>query len=277
MTPFGSLQPNARTLQPGAAPTVRSRWIAGAFGISAVLACVAAVPSFARSPGAAPPKRTDSGSVQRWHSPDVTISIDSSVNAIGPGAREAVQRSFGTWLTSGANLPALTFDQSDEPVELFEPDGKNSVVFADIDVKGHKKDLALTISFVDAETGEIREGDIVINTRHTFATGDSVDGCKGTYDLESVVTHEVGHLFGLAEDLDDSDTTMYFVTNSCSTKKRMLKEPDRESMTLLYSTPIETADEPKAGCALGGGAPRMGSFALLVCAALALVARRARS
>jgi hypothetical protein len=115
------------------------------------------------------PKTTPSGKLQRWHRSQVTVTIDDSINEIGPGAREAVMTSFGAWLATNEKLPALVFDSARGIKLTRELDGINSVIYAPIDIEGHENDLAVTIGYWNSQSGEIVEVDIVVNSNHPFA------------------------------------------------------------------------------------------------------------
>jgi hypothetical protein len=133
-----------------------------------------------------------------------------------------------------------------------------------IDIEGHTNDLAITITFSDAESGEILESDIVVNANKSFAdlapdgapeamTSCSArsDGsaCKSTYDLASVLTHEVGHFFGLDEDTSTPSATMFGCTNQCETHKRDLSDDDQRAIRALYPEGSLESEEPRAsGC-----------------------------
>jgi hypothetical protein len=99
--------------------------------------------------------------------------------------------------------------------------------------------------FYDSETGEIVEADIVINPHPTGADGTllqfSTDGTPGTYDLESTLMHEIGHLLGL----DHSNiigSTMQAHQGVNGTYKlpafteRTLSEDDRTRVLSLYGS-----------------------------------------
>lgn len=256
--------------------------------------------------GAAGIKRTKGGAEVRWRMPRTKVTIDDSVEKLGPNAVRAVQHAFATWLDSDQRLPDLTFDTSRGTRVALEPDGKSTILVAPITLRGHEHDLAITLTYSDENTGAIIEADIVINSKHAFRVldgdegrgdGDSHDdaptrscvtgasGAKhcrdGAYDLQNIVTHEVGHFFGLGEEMTDDGATMFFCTSRCETHKRELTRLDTESIAQLYQTAAE--DVPGAGTEAGCGGARItprGSLrdaALASSVALLLLMRRRRA
>ncbi len=255
--------------------------------------------------GAPEIKRTDTGELKRWHEAEITVHVDSSVDAAGPGARDAVIAALGAWQGSGSHMPRLTVSHATDTPASATRDGRNTVLLAPIDIPGHQNDLAITVSHSDSVTGEIIEADIIINARHAFrvldddaGTADQLSGaavevrgddsgddddqrdhlgggdrqvdegaevseiascggvrhddasCHHAYDLQSVVTHEFGHFFGLGEDRDDPFATMFFCTSTCETHKRSLSDSDTEAMGEVYA---EGADGgPEVQCSVGG-------------------------
>lgn len=104
--------------------------------------------------------------------------------------------------------------------------------------------------------------------------------CQGNaYDLQNVMTHEVGHFFGLGEDMEDSATTMYYCTSRCETHKRVLTVSDTQVMASLYAAPPEERSGPQGGCGGARVAPRGGLAEAGWAALLGLLvfARRRRS
>lgn len=207
---------------------------------------------------------------QRWIVPEVQVVIDDSVHAITPEAEQAIVQAFGAWLSASPNLPELNIEHGRGLKPRLDPDGVNAVVYAPIEFPGHEDDLAITIGFSDEETGEITEADIIINSRHAYsnltspAPGAPVASCDGTsqasvcdyrYDLQNVMTHEVGHFYGLGEDRDDRSATMYSCTSACETHKRDLSDGDRQTMGRLYKDALEAA-YPSVGCDAARMAPR---------------------
>jgi hypothetical protein len=143
------------------------------------------------------------------------------------------------------------------------------VVYAPITVPGHTNDLAITIGYSDDATGELLEADIIVNSRQSFALldGERIDGapsctddphgaCGDAYDLQSIVTHEAGHFFGLGEDRTDRLATMFECSSPCETHKRDLDSGDARAIGALYSDSEPLSGETAAGCSMGRDAPR---------------------
>jgi hypothetical protein len=120
---------------------------------------------------------------------------------------------------------------------------------------------SMTSVFVRRTTGEIVEGDVEINARDFGWTDqDLAPGTLDRQDLQNVLTHEFGHLLGLAhscwsatEDvihpLDDTgqpapacdqasaavrDTTMFASLPVGETKKRTLASDDQKALCTIY-------------------------------------------
>lgn len=277
-----TLRPKSVTLKPSVRPVVRPRRTVFFVALLALSALGLLGWQLAKPPepdrglpvvfvnGAPKEKTTDRGKPERWANAPVSVKLDASLQKLGPGASSAVQAGFGAWLETDASLPPVTFDTTSGAKPGLEPDGVNAVLFAPIELAGHKKDLALTVSFVDAETGRILESDIVINSKKPFAVlgggasphhGDDDDdgfdaheapGCDGAYDLQSVVAHEAGHFFGLGEDHEDPATTMFYKTGKCELRKRDLEPPDRTVMVSLYRHPAPESAAADTGGGCGG-------------------------
>lgn len=171
--------------------------------------------------------------------------------------------------------------------------------------RGHDpRAFAVTYVWHDASTGEIVDGDMEIND----AIGDiqicpdtGCPGCPGPQgcassggpvDLGNVVTHELGHYFGLAHTTSDHrDATMFASANFGEVTKRSIEADDVAAICSIYPpgtlpdacdpTPagglgLDCAPPGSCGCAAPGtGATRHGVWAALALAG-AVIARRRR-
>ena len=307
LRPLPALGPGIRVLPARRARALPSRLQIGAGVALATIAGGFALHASAReahhahpvvqviSAGTAGLRETASGAHERWGTAPVTVTLDPSLDAIGPSAKEAVKSALGAWLSSGVPLPPVTFDTSADGTSQASPgggphppareavqDGVNTILFAPITTPGHEKDLAITIGYMDSVTGQILEADTVFNADYDFGTlagaepgegdepgayEDNGTDCQGRYDLQNVATHEAGHFFGLGEDMEDTQATMYLRSAPCQTHKRTLTKPDLTIMTSLYS---EAAPGPAAssgaakGCSVAGAAGSGGSAPLAV-------------
>jgi hypothetical protein len=307
----GKLQGGRRSAQPG-----RIGWTGVALGIAALLPLGLGTSSEATtthtqsnlsevyqtqgvSPGVDP-----KAVAQRWRQAEVNVVLDASLAHVSPAALALIEGSFQAWNDTGAMLPAVRFESGTGAAPSIKPDGKNTILVAPITYEGHENDLAITIGFSHPRTGEISEADIVINQKHVFKTvtrgeaeqscrtsASSVlpadqesctgslasDACGESYDLSSVLTHEVGHFWGLGENYDDTQATMFSCTSACEVHKRDLKAVDVDEITALYDSPVREAGV--GGCTIAHGTRHPTPWpqgAWMLCALLAATATTRR-
>jgi len=106
--------------------------------------------------------------------------------------RDAAARAFATWAgvtsaTVSSQFAGLTSANPDDE------DGQNTLGFetrADLE-----RVLGSTNFLFDDATGEIIEADIFFNAAFPWSV--ATGGESGKFDLESIILHETGHLFGL--------------------------------------------------------------------------------
>ena len=81
---------------------------------------------------------------------------------------------------------------------------------------------------------EMVEGDIRFDNTNNWAA--SIPSCSGAFDVEGIMTHESGHIFGLKDLYGDSaaNLTMYGHVDQCSGKYRTLGKGDLNSLETLY-------------------------------------------
>ena len=236
-------------------------------------------------------RTTPSGVDEHWTtSQPPAFVIDPSISKLDENANEAIINAFAAWDTAGLGLPKASFTISSTKGSVAQ-DGVSRIVYAPITVAGMEDALAITIAYADPGTGEVKEADIVFNSKYPFAVleteeNGSVEDCKGRYDLQNVATHEAGHVYGLGEDREDQTTTMFITSEKCEVHKRALTKTDQTVMTSLYSslsasalagTSSSSSGTSAGGCAtVASRAPTPGSFGWVVAAFAALVPFRRR-
>jgi len=148
--------------------------------------------------------------------------------------------------------------------------------------------FAVTTVWHRRSTGEILDVDMEINERQGPYDICPPEGCPGMerVDLENVVTHELGHYFGLAHSADPN-ATMYASAVAGETIKRDLAADDIAGICEIYPpgtpggecdyTPIGgTVLHCQAGCACSSAPGSGGSPIWLLAPAALLVFRRRR-
>ena len=169
-------------------------------------------------------------------------------------------------------------------------DGVNAVLFEPHDYCGGGSSaetcdpLSLSITWRQASPdGQLHEADIVVNGE-AYQWGLEGDGAAGTMDLQSALTHELGHALGLDHNcyisgyglprptddqgspipdcgapapVDITSSVMYPPSGGYGIDRRVLSDDDLRGICAIYLPGRPPACEgnlaPSGGCALAGG------------------------
>jgi hypothetical protein len=189
--------------------------------------------------------------------------ISYAVNELGTqdldpaDTREILKKTFQAW--SDVPCPkggraSMTFQERD-PVTCkkseYNKEGANLnvILFQDDDWKyrGIDGTLAKTSVTYNDQTGEIYDADIEINAANNTVTI-SNDPRKIQYDLQAIMTHEVGHFIGVAHS-SDSSAVMFASYSPGSIAQRKLTPDDVDAVCAIYppNNPAACDVEPRGG------------------------------
>ncbi|MEO7538632.1 MAG: matrixin family metalloprotease [Pyrinomonadaceae bacterium] len=155
------------------------------------------------TPGASPARAEQQR--YRWKVPTIKIAVSSSLIQSSTNIKTdsdvigAVRRSLDAWQeVAGVELQLITSDKLNVSPAGPAGDKVNLITIAQtpdnvlLFSKSPLTESAKTRVFYN-RSGNITEADIVLSPFQQFST----DGTFGTFDLESTLTHEIGHLLGL--------------------------------------------------------------------------------
>lgn len=248
-----------------------------------------------------------------WRSSCVTVGVHQT----GGGGFNydqiagVVEQAFGAWMRASCGQGTPSIDvQLLGPVECGTSEYNSKAGNANIVLfredswphRGGENALAITTARYDANTGDLWDADIELNSMSTnFSIGDPIQGD----DLLSVLTHEAGHFLGLSHSTNEEATMKaIYIPARDGASFRSLAPDDVAGICAAYPpdrTPQTTscenrhgfsgqcaADQPppdeSGGCslnarALGSGASGARSaslLALLVAVGSVRLARRRR-
>lgn len=134
--------------------------------------------------------------------------------------------------------------------------------------------VALTVLTYDRDTGEIRDADVLLDdVGHDFCVAPNCVGDR--YDLQSTLTHELGHVLGL-DHTTAAEATMNAGAAPGEWKKRSLESDDTVGVCTLYRTTCRACavPPPTDGCQTAPTPAPLGSLAAVALGAAAIAARR---
>jgi uncharacterized protein (TIGR02145 family) len=218
---------------------------------------------FSKAIGGLPDQHLGSNSLDYYVNPTGIPNIADEDKVVN-----AVKDAFNTW--TGITTSNFNFNYVDVTDEQYAHiDGENIVSFSDNEYLFGDWVLAITAKTLklgpsDAET-QILDADIIFNpvfVKHqlwNFGIADYID-CAGFFDIQSITTHEIGHILGLLH-TGVHNATMWFEMPQ-GIDPRTLEQDDKSWASYKYPEPGnnfgsisgkitygygETPDEPVAG------------------------------
>lgn len=212
-----------------------------------------------------PPQTSDCGFPLYWPTPciGITVQEDGSSDVTAEATRGIVNRAIDTWMAAdcggGAHPRISIVDQGfvacHEQEYNQDKANSNTLMFRDDDWPYAKNRLAITTVTYNLDTGEIRDADMEFNSAEAdfTTTEDAVD-----VDLESVVTHEMGHFLGLAHS-PSSTATMFADYPPGSVNLRTLEADDVAGLCATYppGVIIDCDPTPRGGLGDECGSPAL--------------------
>jgi Matrixin len=277
--------------------------------VRAALFAAAAVVLLATSASYVRTRTQDGSHCLHWPAGPVTF-VQSRLGypPLGDAGFEAVTRSWQTWETQMETCGSLSlFEGALSPSRSvgFLPDGgsENLVLFRTVlcssvvdagdpclasgscgnahDCWDHTPGvLALTTSTYRSTDGVLVDSDIELNAADGFFTVVDAPPCTSAEslncvanDTQNTVTHEFGHLLGLAHSPDPS-STMYFSAPVGETSKRQLDPGSQQFVCDVYPVgqPSNDCLAPDGGAMHAGGCSMVGTGTGGLSPALALFA-----
>ncbi|PKN55958.1 MAG: hypothetical protein CVU56_18670 [Deltaproteobacteria bacterium HGW-Deltaproteobacteria-14] len=165
------------------------------------------------------------------------------------GVQRALDDSYAAWSTLPCYPIEAVFDGFEDGLTASQTDGTNALVWiheegAWLAAGFGVTELARTAVTHRVSTGEIVDADIQVNVAG-FTYSEALTCAPDVYDLQSTLTHEIGHLFGL-DHTTDGDATMARLTDPGVCTKRTLSRDDVDGYCAIY-TPYAPADPPPEG------------------------------
>jgi hypothetical protein len=175
--------------------------------------------------------RTLAGRTIRWIYRDITVGLDAAARSRSvshDGVMDALRAAAEVW----NEIPEL-------PVRFVvtgAPDPAVRVRFCHTAWHGDLDDLGKAVFTADVETGEVSSAVVEINEcDRAFLPPDQAE--DGRFDLQAVLTHELGHVLGLGHS-NNSEALMY--TRGGTAGVRTPKLDDRAAIAVVYDTALVT-------------------------------------
>jgi MYXO-CTERM domain-containing protein len=204
-------------------------------------------------------KTNSEGAVLHWAQPEVefVLNTDGRHDLDDDAVEDAVIRSLDEFRVEGNNL-SFEYMGPTNTRRVEYSDGENVIFFEDDWERVGADETLLALSFVfSQDDGEIIAADVAFNIEHHEWDTGGGNALSGSNDFYNALSHEMGHVTGLAHS-EHGEATMAPSTEPGETRKRTLHQDDIDGLLDLYGGVM--ASHP-VGCSTTGGAPT-GAFGI---------------
>jgi hypothetical protein len=166
---------------------------------------------------------------RRWASTPITVrvyNVGNSTITDGDGGVTAVVGAIRAWGIISSSSTSSAAVRGSPPAPLHDNTNRGRCT-------GGCLAATLTGYYV-SQTGDDRiyDADVYTNTSQPLYSSRE-SGCSGEYDVNSIMTHEAGHIIGIGHS-SVSGATMYPSISACNTAPRSLASDDIAARDDLY-------------------------------------------
>jgi len=167
---------------------------------------------------------------RRWATTPVTVrvyNVGNSTITDGDGGVTAVVNAIRAWGIISSSTTSSPAVRGTAPATIMLNTNGGGLCTGNC--------LAATLTgYYTTQTGDdrINDADVYTNTSQPLYSSREA-GCSGEYDIDGIMTHEVGHVIGIGHS-NVAGATMYPSVSACNTAPRSLASDDIAAKNDLY-------------------------------------------
>ncbi|HLM84486.1 MAG TPA: matrixin family metalloprotease [Candidatus Bathyarchaeia archaeon] len=174
-----------------------------------------------------------------WKLPSGTweyyVNSASAASFVGSSFSEIASKSFAEW-ENGTDLQTNFSYAGDISTSNYAYDKKNVLTWGSV---SSSNALAVTYTWFDRRTKLAVENDTIMNKKFPWSWSSlesGVCGISGKYDVQDILTHELGHWVGLNDHYTSAyaNNTMYGYGSTQEVKKDTLTTGDTAGVNKIY-------------------------------------------